>query len=131
MRRKCESALTRYTTKAHNKRKIVNKLKPNGVIDKHRDSPADVAFKIPIVHQYGRSVANVKEEKPLELGYVPVTMVIVEHAHNNNNTIEQMKIDEVKCEEDCGSRFKWPGIQEAMESYQRYSKGVILFCFFF
>lgn len=48
-------------------------------------------------------------------------MVLVEHPKNNRT---EVKMEEVKTEEvEKPKLFKWPGIQEIMESYQAFSKG--------
>ncbi|KAJ3649104.1 hypothetical protein Zmor_020865 [Zophobas morio] len=93
VRRNCESGVTKYTTKANKKHKAVNKLKPNGLIETNNNSNncTDLAFKIPIVHQYGQKIPAHKKEDPLsnvkniEFNYIPLTMVLVESPQNNNS----------------------------------------------
>lgn len=131
IRRNCESALTKYTIKSYKKHKAVSKLKPNGLIEKnHNNNSSDLAFKIPIVHQYGQTISALKKEeslsgvKNIEYNYVPLTMVLVEHPKNNKSVQSDIKVEEIKTEETEKSVKKWPGIAEIMESYQAFSKGI-------
>lgn len=82
MRRNCESALTKYTIKAYKKHKTINKLKPNGLIEKKytkRYSP-DLTFKIPIVHQYGQSISVKNLEEMSSAAGFKENVITIENA---------------------------------------------------
>lgn len=137
IKRNCESSLTKYSLKAFKQQK--NDCNPN-------PSSIDMSFKIPIVHQYCQNLPvatkkilnplNIKQEdctinnnssivsnnknNSIEYNYVPLTMVIVDG--NNSKNVPFLTNDIKTEDEEDKSKLKWPGIQEIMESYQRYSK---------
>lgn len=123
LRRNCESAITKYSQKLHEKQteRKIKTGKLNGMKVKPQLLDAASKVKMPI------NLANIalKEGKNGQyflggLEYnscMPITMVVVQQPRDKK--VKDRNEGIIKTEE----KFKWPGVQEVMESYQRYTAG--------
>lgn len=125
LKRNCESAITKYSLKSHEKQKSKPERK-NGILEPlvPKNRPPKLPFSkeisdgIQIIQTDMRNVSSIIEK----FGYkcIPVTAAVVQFGKH----LKQQKPDRQKTEE----KMKWPGVQEIMESYQRYDRGEYNFC---
>lgn len=67
----------------------------------------------------------IKVENKIEDGYQNQTLLNYPLAYPNEQQWQQNPVIETKY------KFKWPGLEQILESYQEYSKGSKTYCFFF
>lgn len=143
LRRNCGSALTTYSLKIHKKRNMrKQELPKNGLLLPlpNASVPGTAAeMPAPAQHQIMRVLPSVKLEdcynvssiQNLEYNRIPVSMFVIEQQPKlelTNHDVKLEVMDEGKQENE--QTYKWPGIQEVMESYHKFSKGKLPYFLF-
>lgn len=122
IRRNSESALTRYYIRA--KAPTIKTEKDNDLINELTETSKLSVQQSQCYTLYGQDDSStVYFPNTVEFSYLPITMLLVEQpAENNCLPAVQVKQEEKVAQKE--EKFKWPGVQEVMESYHRYVKGM-------
>lgn len=122
LKRNCESAVTKYSLKSHEKQK--SKPRKNGSLEPHvpQNGPPklqiskEISDGLQIIQADMKNVSSIIEK----FGYkcIPVTAAVVQFGKH----LKQQKPD-LQTLQKTEEKTKWPGVQEVMESYQRYARG--------
>lgn len=130
LKRNCDSAVTRYSLLSHKKISL-KREKPNGLVEKQsasnrHDKPASQST----VLKQDDARTNVCFQTKSQLSCIPITgnrsfgVPDVEHKTVALQIVKQ-EGTESKVEE--REKLRWPGVQEIMEAYERYARGILNF----
>lgn len=118
LKRNCESAITKYSLKSHEKQKS-KRARRKGILEPQvsQNSPPklqiskEISDGIQMIQADMKNVSSIIEK----FGYrcIPVTAAVVQFGKHLKQQDRQKTED----------KMKWPGVQEIMETYQRYDRG--------